>query len=147
MVKISKNPVSEMSIFELPRLETAQGGRLGVPGVGTRDPPWVTGSIYKKKVLQDPGPNTHTAATIRKEVVTPPTPPPQKKRGTQVQGGGGVLGQNRKLIGGSFLVLGVRRQKPYIGVCYANDPQKGGYTMLAPALDLTTSLRGDFRFL
>ena len=32
----------------------------------------------------------------------------------------------------------------YIGVCYANDPQKGGYTTLVPALDLTTSLRGDF---
>ena len=25
--------------------------------------------MYKKKVLQDPGPNTHTAATIRKEVL------------------------------------------------------------------------------
>ena len=35
----------------------------------------------------------------------------------------------------------VRRHKPYIGVCYANDPQKGGgFTTLAPALDLTTSL-------
>ena len=29
-------------------------------------------------------------------------------------------------------------------VCYANDPKKRGYTTLAPALDLTTSLRGDF---
>ena len=27
--------------------------------------------------------------------------------------------------------------------CYANDPKKEGYTTLAPALDLTTSLRGD----
>ena len=31
-----------------------------------------------------------------------------------------------------------------LAVCYANDPQKGGYTTPAPALDLTTSLRGDF---
>ena len=45
-----------------------------------RSPPWVGGSICKKKVLRDPGPNTHTAATIRKEVLTPPptpTPPPK----------------------------------------------------------------------
>ena len=44
-------------------------------------------------ILQDPGPNTQTAATIRKEVLTPPhTPTP--KRGTQVRGGYG--GQNPK---------------------------------------------------
>ena len=42
-----------------------------------------------------------------------------------------------------MILQGVRRQKPYIGVCYANNPKKGGYTTLAPALDLTTSLRGD----
>ena len=41
-------------------------------------PPWVRGSIYKKKVLQDPGPNTHTAATIHKEVLPPPPPPPPR---------------------------------------------------------------------
>ena len=44
-----------------------------------------------------------------------------------------------------MILQGVRRQKPYIGVCYANDPKKGGYTTLAPALDLTPSLRGDSR--
>ena len=31
-------------------------------------------------------------------------------------------------------------------VCYANDPKKGGYMTPAPALDLTTSLRGDFPY-
>ena len=31
-----------------------------------------------------------------------------------------------------------------LGLCYANDPKKGGYTTPAPALDLTTSLQGDF---
>ena len=62
-------------------------------------PPWVRGSIYKKKVLQDPGPNTHTAATIRKEVFDPP--PPQ--RGTQVRGGGGVRGsKSKKSLGDHF---------------------------------------------
>ena len=63
-------------------------------GIGT--PPSVRGFIYKKKV---PGPNTQTAATIRKEVLNPP---PQKKRGT-VRGATGVKIQ--KIIGGSFLVL------------------------------------------
>ena len=48
--------------------------------------------------------HTHTAATIRKEVLTPPpTPTPLQKRGTQVQGGMGVKIQ--KIIGVSFLVL------------------------------------------
>ena len=39
-----------------------------------------------------------------------------------------------------MILQGVKHWKPYIGVCYANDPKKGGYTTLAPALDLTTSL-------
>ena len=61
------------------------GGRhWGYLELGPGTPPWVRGSIYKKKVLQDLGPNTHTAATIRKEVFTPP-----QKRGTEVRGGGG----------------------------------------------------------
>ena len=47
-----------------------EGGATG--GTWSWDPgppPWVRGSIYKKKVLRDPGPNTHTTATIRKEVL------------------------------------------------------------------------------
>ena len=43
-----------------------------------------------------------------------------------------------------MMLQGVIRQKPYLGVCYVNDPKKGGYTTPAPVLDLTTSLRGDF---
>ena len=65
-------------------------------GPGTPAMGW--GYINKTKVLQDPDPNAHTAATIRKEVLTPP---PQQKRGTRVQ-------------------------KPYVGVCYVNDPKKRG---------------------
>ena len=69
------------------------GGNWGYLELGPGTPPWVRGSIYKKEVLRDPGPNTHTAATIRKEVLTPPSAP---KRGTQVRGGYG--GQNQKKI-------------------------------------------------
>ena len=112
--RISKNfhvPLNSLSNVKtaessLPRGHMGGGGgRLGVPGVGTRyPPPWVRGSIYKKKVLHDPGPNTHTAATIRKEVLTPPIPPPphpSKKGYPSAGGGGGVRG----IMGGSFLVL------------------------------------------
>ena len=60
------------------------GGGQGVPGVGTQDPqPWVRGSIYKKKNLQDLGLNPHTTAAKRKEVLTPP--PKKRYRG---RGGG-----------------------------------------------------------
>ena len=104
------------------------GANWGYLELGPGTPPWVRGSIYKKKVIQDPGPNTHTAATIRKEVLTPPHPP-QQKRGTQVRGGTGVKIQKHHwgiIVGPKMMILqGVRRQKPYIGVCYANDPKKG----------------------
>ena len=43
-----------------------------------------------------------------------------------------------------MILQGVGHQISCLGVCYANDPEKGGYTTPAPALDLTTSLRGDF---
>ena len=84
-----------------------QGAIWGGPTGGTWSwdpgpPPWVRGSIYKKNVLQDPGPNTHTAATVRKEVL----PPPQKKGVPKCGGGGGVRGVKiQKIIGGPFLVL------------------------------------------
>ena len=72
----------------------------------------VRGSIYKKKVLQDPPPH------------------PRPKSGYLDTGG--YRGQNPKhhqgiIFGPKMMNLqGVRRQKPYVGVCYANDPQKGG---------------------
>ena len=154
---ISKN--FQVPLNSLPNVKKAKSslarGHMGGGGTGgtwswdPRPPPWVRGSIYKKKVLQDPGPNPHTAATIRKEVLTPPAPP-SKKGVPKCRGGGGYGGQNPKnhwgiIFGPKMMILqGVKRQKPYNGVCYANDPKKGGYTTLAPALDLTTSLRGDF---
>ena len=68
--------------------------------------PWVRGSIYKKKVLQDPSPNTHTGSSIRKEVLTtPPHPPPPLKKGGPRLRGGGTGVKIQKFIGGSFLVL------------------------------------------
>ena len=37
-----------------------------------------------------------------------------------------------------MILQGVGHPVPYLGVPYANDPQKGGYMAYAPALDLTT---------
>ena len=66
-------------------------------------PPWARGSIYKKKVLQDPGPNTHRATTNPQRSFDPP-PPPTPQKG--VPRYGGVQGSKlKKIIGGSFLVL------------------------------------------
>ena len=48
------------------------------------------------------------------------------------------------LLGKIMILQGVGHPISCLGVCYANDPKKGGYTTPAPALDLTTSLRGDF---
>ena len=68
--------------------------------------------------------------------------------GTQVRGVGRSKSKNS--LGIIFcpkvmILQGVGHQIPYLGVCYANDPKKwGGYMALAPALDITTSLRGDF---
>ena len=47
------------------------------------------------------------------------------------------------LLGKIMILQGVGHPISCLGVCYANDPQKGGYMTPAPALDLTTSLRGD----
>ena len=65
------------------------------------------------KVLQDPGPNTHTAATIHKEGLTPPHPTPPLKKG--YPGAGGCGGQNPKnhwgiIFGPKMMILqGVKR--------------------------------------
>ena len=49
------------------------------------------------------------------------------------------------LLGKIMILQGVGHPISCLGVCYANDPKKGGYMTPAPALDLTTSLRGDFQ--
>ena len=45
-----------------------------------------------------------------------------------------------------MILQGVRHLVPYLGVSYANDPQKGGYMAYAPALDLTTLFEVIFGF-
>ena len=85
--------------------------------------------MYKKKVAPDLGPNPHTAPRIRKEVLTlPPDTPPQKG----YPGTGGQRGQKRKIHWGiifspkMMILQGVGHPVPYLGVLYANDPNKGG---------------------
>ena len=83
-----------------------RGGRGGAGGTWSSDPgppPWVRGSMYKRKFAPDLGSNPHTAPRIRKEVLTPPPTPPPPKRGTRVRGAKGV--KNKKFIGGSFSLL------------------------------------------
>ena len=69
-----------MLVAEMEGNEVATGHMGGADwghlemGPGTQ--PWVRGSIYKKKNLQQPGTNMHTVATIHKEILTPPQPPP-----------------------------------------------------------------------
>ena len=41
------------------------------PGIQTRDPPLIRGSIYEKKMIQDQDLNRCTAATIQKKVLSP----------------------------------------------------------------------------
>ena len=81
--------------------------------------------MYRQKVVQDPNANQHTAAAIHKEVLTHPPPP---KKGVPKRG----RWSNRKnSLGDHFLskmmiFQGVRRLIPYLGVCYPNNPKKGG---------------------
>ena len=75
------------------------GGDWGYLELGPETPPWVRGSIYKKKGLQDQGPITHTSAAIRKEVLTPPPNPPSQK-GVPKCRGGGYGGPNQKKSSG-----------------------------------------------
>ena len=65
--RISKNfhmPLNNLSSVKTAESSLARGhmggGDWGYLKLGPGTPPWVRGSIYKKKVLQDPGPNTHT---------------------------------------------------------------------------------------
>ena len=71
------------------------GGYLDL-GPGT--PPWVRGSIYKKKILHDLGSKfTHSGHRTQRSFDPPPPPPPKKV---------GVTGVKiQKIIGRSFLIL------------------------------------------
>ena len=103
--RISKSfhvPLNSLSSVKTAKSSLARGHTGGADWgcleLGRGTPPWVRGSIYKQKVRHDPGPNTHTAATIRKQVLTPPP-----KKG--VPRCGGLRVKIQQNIGGSFLVL------------------------------------------
>ena len=99
-------PLNNLSSVKTAKSSLARAHRGGLTGgtcsLDPGPPPWVRGSIYKKKVLQDLGPNPHTAAAIRKEVLTPPPPTPPPK-GTPGYGGGGEGVKIENSLGDHFL--------------------------------------------
>ena len=123
-----------------------RGGRPGVPGVRTRDPHHGLGGPCTRKSCPGLGSNsTHSSHNTQSSFDPPPPrhpphPPPQKG----VPGYGGVKGSKTKnslgiIFSPKMMILqGVGHPVPYLGVSYANDPQKGGYMAYAPTLDLTT---------
>ena len=92
---------------------------------------------------------SHCLEPSQRKLLTPPTQPPPPQKCYPVLGDRGL--RIKKSIGGMVLLgkimilQGVGHQISCLGVCYANDPKKGGYTTPAPALDLTTSLQGDLK--
>ena len=82
--------------------------------------------MHKKKLAPDVGLNRHTAAAIRKEVLTPPHPPPHipppPKSGTQVRGVGSVKIEKSPRRG---LLDQVQARTPYI-------PPFGGHWLRIP---------------
>ena len=103
------------------------GGEAGLPGgTWSWDPvpaPRVRGSIYTKTGPQALGQNTHTVATIYKEVLTPSRLP---RKNRKLVRRGGDRGKNPKRHCGVFSapkminLKGVQRQNPYIAVGYPN---------------------------
>ena len=108
------------------------GGGGGVATGCTRSwdpgpPPWVRGPINKKKVLRSQV-QIHTQGPQYAKKLLPPPPHTPKKNHWGI------------IFGPKMMILqGVRRQKPYVRVCYPNDPKKGGVydvRACAPSNDL-----------
>ena len=124
------------------------GGAWGYLELGPGTPAMGQGVHIQEKSSSGPRSKyTHNGYNTQRSFDPHPTP---KKGYPGAGGGGGGRGSKSKknnwgiIFGPKMMILqGVRRQKPYIGVCYTNDPKKGGYMTLAPVLGLTTSLRGD----
>ena len=122
------------------------GGEQGRPEFCSGPLPWVRGSICKKKIFRTQV-QIHIQRPQYAKKAPPPRPPPNTptppKRGTQV-GGEGVGGsQPKNSLGIIFrpkmtILQGVRCLIPYLGVCYANDPEGEGGMAPTPPLDLTT---------
>ena len=80
------------SATSLARGHMGGGGRLGIPGVGIREPRHGPGGPYTRKKFFRTQVQIHIEQPqIRKEVLTPPHPPPPKKG---YPGMGGYRGQN-----------------------------------------------------
>ena len=79
------------------------GGRLGVPGVGTRDPRHGLGGPYTRKNFYRTQVRIHTQRPKYAKKFCPP--PPQRGYPSAGGGGGGTGVEIQKIIGGSFLVL------------------------------------------
>ena len=78
--------------------------------------------MYKKNVLQVPGPNTYTAVAIRKEVLTPH---PHRKKKVPRCGGQNPKNHWGIIFDPKLMILQkVRPLKTYLGVWYANEPEK-----------------------
>ena len=107
------------------------GGRPGVPGVWTWEPPMGEGvHIHGKSCSGPRSKSKHSGRNTKRSFdPTPPHPCPHPPQ-NGVPGCWGDRGVKiEKFIGGSFLSKNddsTRCLIPYLGVCYANDPEKGG---------------------
>ena len=152
-----------MPLNSLPSVKTAKsslarshmgGGGGATGGTSSWDPrplPWVRGSQYKKKVQGLRSKYTHSGHNTQRSFDPPQAPPPQKKGYPGAGGGGGVarvkIPKNHWgiIFGPKMMILqGLDVRNHTLGYATRTTPKKGGYTTLAPALHLTTSLRGDF---
>ena len=104
------NNLSSVKTASPARGHMGGGGRLGVPGVGTRDPRHGSGGPYTREQFCRTRVQIHTAATIPK-VVLDPLPHPKKR----YPGAGGYGGPNPKnhwgiIFGPKMMILqGVKR--------------------------------------
>ena len=115
----------------------------------TRRPAWrqfesrlaAAGVLHHQPISLFPGP-------WFKSFKTQTFDPPPKKMWYPVSGGYRALNQKIHwgiVLSGKIMILqGVEIPISCLGVCYTNDPLKGGCVASAPTLDLTTSLRDDF---
>ena len=117
----------------------------GRPGFQPPTENFASAALQFDRRWSDSNTPPHCWEPSERKLLTPPVPP---KKCYPVLGDRGL--RIKKSIGGMVLLgkimilQGVGHPISCLGVCYTNDPKKGGYTTPTPALDLTTSLRGDF---
>ena len=108
-----------------------------------------SGVRFQEKKCSGPrSKSTHSGCNTQRSFDPPPPPDPTPpKWGTRYRGVGGSksknsLGNHFSSQNGDFTMGWT--SIPQLWLWYANDAQGGGYTTPAPAVDLTTFLRGDF---